>query len=186
MQCSAHRTTKTQVVEVKSGCSKSNQAKKASVVAASGQAACCPVTGKAVAVQASAVQGCPAEQVMKQLVQAHTEMKSCGDAGCAGRAYVVRAMRIMAKAKPELACDTVAKLLASESDGQYARTVVASAGGASRCGSAKAVQASAGKAACDPSACSTQGKVLAAGNKTCDPSTCSTQGKVLAAGNKTL
>ena len=53
-QCSAHRTAKAQVVKVKSGCSKTDQAPKAAVVAASGKAACCPKTGKAVTVQAAA------------------------------------------------------------------------------------------------------------------------------------
>jgi hypothetical protein len=184
VQCNAHRTTKTKVLEVQSGCSKSSQGSKAGVVAASDKGACCPVTGKPVTMQASAVQGCPAEQVMKNLAMALMAMNEHGAADAPGREHVVAAMRVMTESKPDLACDTVTKLLASESSCGSAKTVVASAGGASQCGSAKTVQASAGKAACDPSACSTQTKVLAVGNKTCDPSACSTQGKTVAAGNK--
>jgi hypothetical protein len=157
-QCGAHKNAKAaQVVEAKSTCSKSNQAAKGAVLATSGKSscssksgqattvqasagksACCPKTGKPVTVQASAVQGCPAEHVMKQLAMALMDMNENGGADSAGRAEVVKAMRIMAESKPDLACDKVAKLIACESKSDSSRAITVAAGN---------------KAACDPANC---------------------------------
>jgi hypothetical protein len=192
-QSGADRAAAAKVVQVKSTCSKSRKASAATVTAA-GKAACGSKTGKAVTVQAAAGgTACPAETVMKQLVQALSTMNDCCGAECGARASVVKAVRTMAAAKPELACEKVTKLLACEVKGDSARTVVVGAGTAACCpktGKAVAVQVDAGKAVCDPAACATKAKVLAAGGKfacdpsNCDPSKCSKNAKVIAAGGK--
>ncbi|MHC4966934.1 MAG: hypothetical protein ACYTGE_18780, partial [Planctomycetota bacterium] len=188
-----HKNAKAaQVVEAKSTCSKSNQAAKGAVLATSGKSACCPKTGKPVTVQASAVQGCPAEHVMKQLAMALMDMNENGGADAAGRTEVVKAMRIMADAKPELACDKVAKLMACDSKGGSAQAITVAAVGkgdcCGKCDGAKAVAA--GNKTCDPSACSTKTSVQLASGKAacdpanCDPSKCAKGAKVIAAGSK--
>ena len=165
------------------------------MTASAGKSACCPKTGKPVTVQASAVQGCPAEHVMKQLAMALMDMNENGGADSAGRAEVVKAMRIMADAKPELACDKVAKLIACESKSDSARAITVAAGGKSaccgKCDGAKAVaagnKAACDPANCDPSNCAKGAKVIATGNKAaCDPANCdpSKGAKVIAAGSK--
>ncbi|MHC4804446.1 MAG: hypothetical protein ACYTFF_20425 [Planctomycetota bacterium] len=225
-QCPAHRTVK-QVVEGKSSCSKSTEAAKTvqasgkptcssksgqatTVQASAGTSACCPKTGKPVTVQASAVQGCPAEHVMKQLAMALMDMNENGGADAAGRTEVVKAMRIMADSKPELACDKVVKLMACDSKGGSTQAITVAAMGSGdccgkcdgakavaavgkgdccgKCGGAKAVAA--GNKTCDPSACSTKTSVQLASGKAacdpanCDPSKCAKGAKVIAAGGK--
>jgi hypothetical protein len=198
-QCGAHKNVEAaQVVKAKSGCSKSDKAAKAAVLATSGKSACCPKTGKPVTVQASTGKaGCPAELVMRQLAMALMDMNENGGADSAGRAEVVKAMRIMADSKPELACDKVAKLIACESKGDSAEAITVAAGVKSQCSSKRAksaqVQVAANKACdpanCDPSKCAKGAKAIAAGNKACDPancdpSKCSKSAKVIAAGGK--
>jgi hypothetical protein len=173
-QDGSKRTATTYVVGTKTGCSKAGQAK--TVQASAGKSACCPKTGKPVTVQASAgVQDCPAENVMKQLAMALMDMNERGGADAAGRAEVVKAMRMMADSKPGLACDKVAKLLASENSGDSGQVITVATGGKSQCSSKRAknaqIQAASNKAACDPA--------------NCDPSKCSKGAKVIAAGGST-
>jgi hypothetical protein len=164
----------------------SKEAKTAQVVQASDKGACCPVTGKTVnAKVAAGCDSCPTDRVMEKLVLALHDMNKC-QGGCAGRADVIAAVRILVESKPDLATAGVKTMLASNSSCGSSHAATMAAGNTSHCGSgAKAVQASSGKAACDPSACSSKGKTVAAGTKSsCDPSKCATQAKVVAVGGK--
>ena len=102
----------TQVVDARPACSRSGKNARA-LELASDTAACC-VAGRARAVAVGGEKTIPARRTMKLLIEAIGTMKGWCGPDCAARANVVAAVRTMADARPDLACDAVAAVLASE------------------------------------------------------------------------